>query len=107
MRSLLISILSLSVLIGGWTVFYFYSEETLEQIIDRCETSIMPAVEEEQWDLAYSEFKEEYEKWHEYRKKALFSGHGRDQRYRRSLCKDADVYQSRRRFQWKRRTSRS
>lgn len=72
MRSLLISILSLSVLIGGWTIFYFYSEETLEQIIDRCETSIMPAVEEEQWDLAYSEFKEEYEKWHEYRKKALF-----------------------------------
>lgn len=72
MRSLLISILSLSLLIGCWGIFYYNSEQDLNQIIDDCETIIMPAVENEDWDKAYKNFKVQYDRWHEYRKGALF-----------------------------------
>lgn len=72
MRSLFISILALAVLVGGWCIFSHYSEENLRQIIDQCETTVMPAIENEDWDKAYSAFKTQYERWKGYRRSALF-----------------------------------
>lgn len=72
MRSLLISILSLALLVGCWGIFYHYSEENLGAIIKDCEEVVMPAIEGENWDDAYDSFKVQYDRWHQYRKSALF-----------------------------------
>lgn len=72
MRSLLISILSLALLVGCWGIFYYHSEQELNQIVSQCETVVMPAVEGEDWDEAYDSFKVQYDRWQEYRKGALF-----------------------------------
>ena len=72
MRSLLISILSLAILVGCWGIFYYSSGQDLDQIIKDCEDIVMPAVEGEDWDKAYDNFKVQYDRWHEYRKGSLF-----------------------------------
>lgn len=72
MRSLLISILSLALLIGCWGIFYYSAGQDLDQIIEDCEDIVMPAVENEDWDKAYEAFQQQYDRWHDYRKGALF-----------------------------------
>lgn len=72
MRSLLISILSLALLIGGWGIFYYSAGQELDQMINDCEDIVMPAVESENWDKAYDSFRLQYDRWHDYRKGALF-----------------------------------
>ncbi|SCK02996.1 Uncharacterised protein [uncultured Eubacterium sp.] len=72
MRSLLISILSLAVLVGCWGIFYYSAGQDLDQIISDCEEIVMPAIEDEDWDKAYSAFQTQYDRWHDYRKGALF-----------------------------------
>ena len=69
MRALIASTLSLAILIGCWGLFYYYSNQTLNPIIDTCEDTVMPAIENEDWEEV---FRVQYDKWHQYRKKALF-----------------------------------
>lgn len=72
MKALIVSTLSLAILIGCWGFFYHYSDQSLYSIIDECEESIMPAIEDENWEAAESAFEKQYDAWHQYRKKALF-----------------------------------
>lgn len=72
MRALVTSIVSLSLLIGIWGLFYHYSNQELHQLVSNCEEQVMPAVEQEDWDMAYDLFTEQYEEWHDYQKNALY-----------------------------------
>lgn len=72
MKSLIISVLTLSILIGCWAFFYHYSDKNLHSIIDDCKESVMPAICSEDWTTAEKNFQKQYDKWHRYRKKALF-----------------------------------
>lgn len=72
MRSLLLSILSLLILIGSFGIFCVHSEKTLDQMIEACSDSVMPAIEEQRWEQAFSHFQTQYDTWRDYRKTALF-----------------------------------
>lgn len=72
MKALIASTLSLALLVGCWGFFYHYSDRNLNQIIDICENTVMPAIESEDWDTALDVFSRQYDRWHKYRKRALF-----------------------------------
>lgn len=72
MRALMISLLTLSVLIGCWFYFHQYSERTLDELVRVCQEEVMPAIEEDRWDHAYHTFQDQYQEWHRYKKWALF-----------------------------------
>lgn len=72
MRSLWISILSLSLLIGSWGVFYHFSDQKLSAMIDVCSDKVMPAILAGDWDKAEEAFGRQYDNWHDYKKYALF-----------------------------------
>ena len=72
MKALITSIISLAILVGCWGLFYHYSDQNLHDIITECEDAVMPAIENENWDTAFEAFQSQYEKWHNYRDKALF-----------------------------------
>ena len=71
MRALIVSTISLCLLIGGWAIFYNYSDNHHHEMINDCDNIVMAAVENEDWDKAYDQFKQVYDHWHKYRKKAL------------------------------------
>lgn len=72
MRALLVSIISLGLLIGIWFVFYQYSDHELHQLVTECEEQVMPAIENGDWDTAYTQFSIQYDTWHVYQKRALY-----------------------------------
>ncbi|MGC2874129.1 DUF4363 family protein [Ihubacter sp. mB4P-1] len=72
MRSLWISILSLAILISIWGVFFHSSHQQLTEMTQHCQGFIMEAVEQEDWEKANTAFSQEYQRWHEYRRIALF-----------------------------------
>lgn len=72
MKALTASTLALAILIGCWGLFYYSSAQSLTQIIDSCEETVMPAIEKEDWKTAEETFSVQYELWHHYRKTALF-----------------------------------
>lgn len=72
MKALVISTLSLFILIGVWTDFYQYSNQTLQQLIEQCENEVMPALEDEDWSQAYLLFSAQYDHWQIYQRKALY-----------------------------------
>lgn len=72
MRSLWISILSLALVIGIYGLFYVHSHRELSEMTDRCQGTIMDAVEAEDWETANDAFQKVYENWQDYRKTALF-----------------------------------
>lgn len=72
MRSLWISILSLTLLIGSWSIFYHYSDNELQEIIKACDQKVMPFILEADWKKAEDAFQRQYDKWHKYRKRALY-----------------------------------
>lgn len=72
MRALITSTLALVILISSWGLFFNYSEKTLNDIIQECEETVMPAMEDGEWKTAYDSFRTLNHKWHKYRKSALF-----------------------------------
>ncbi len=72
MRNFIISIVCLGILVGAWAVFGFYSNHTIDRYEQALEDSIIKAVETEQWEKAYTEFRELSEDWHRYKKAAAF-----------------------------------
>ena len=71
MRSLIVSILSLSLSIGVWCFFHQHSQDALLGISAICEKDVMTAIEDGKWDEAFDSFGKQYDKWHEYRSRAL------------------------------------
>lgn len=66
------SIAALVLLIGCWGFFYHYSDGNLNGIIDECKKTVMPAVLKEDWSQAEEAFEKQYDRWHQYRKYALY-----------------------------------
>ncbi len=71
MRALVISLLTLGLLIGGWLWFYQYSVSTLHSIVSACEEDVMSAIEDDRWEDAYNSFATQYQAWRRYEKRAL------------------------------------
>lgn len=72
MRSLIISIIPLSLLIVCWIFFYNYTDQNLNSIIEDFDNVVMQSIEDEDWDKAYNKFDSLYDDWHKYRKNAFF-----------------------------------
>ncbi len=72
MRTLITSILSLVILISAWAFFFYDSQDTIKSMIADCGSDIMSEIESEKWENANSSIAVQYDKWKQYRKKALF-----------------------------------
>ena len=72
MRAFITSIVSLAIVISIWIIFYQYSNHTLHQFISTCDAQILPAIEQEDWENAYTLFEDQYSQWHNYEKKARY-----------------------------------
>ncbi|MDD2217905.1 MAG: DUF4363 family protein [Eubacteriales bacterium] len=72
MKSLLISVLCLTIVVGICVVYDNYSESEIASYRNIIEDKILPAVEQEDWDKAIEEFEAMESKWDSYREKASF-----------------------------------
>lgn len=72
MRTLITSILTLSILISIWCFFFYDSRTTIKNMVIDCGTDIMSDIESEQWESANKSITTQYNLWKQYRKKALF-----------------------------------
>lgn len=72
MRALIVSIISLSLVVGIWIVYYNYSDAALDKMKTSCEDTVIPAIKDDDWETARTEFKKQYKDWHKYRRAALF-----------------------------------
>jgi hypothetical protein len=71
MRSLLIASAVVIVMIGGWLIFNSYSNNAVENLIDRIEDEIIPEIEAENWDNSKDLIDEFKSDWHKYKEPAL------------------------------------
>ncbi|MEG1725210.1 MAG: DUF4363 family protein [Anaerovoracaceae bacterium] len=72
MKSLIISVLSLSILITIWCVFYNYSDDYLHSTVNDIDNSVMIHVEDKQWKKASKEINNMEKGWHKYKRTASF-----------------------------------
>lgn len=72
MRSLLVSSLCLAILLTVWGCFYHVSAEKSDEYICQINEVILPAVNNEEWELAESEFKLLGNDWHKYKNIAAY-----------------------------------
>lgn len=72
MKDLIIATLSVLLLIGSWLIFFQYSENRLDGYAKTVTDTIVPIIEEENWDRSVRELKTLNKDWHEYKKIALF-----------------------------------
>lgn len=72
MKSFITSIVCLSLLVGGWAIYNYYSDNVLHSFINEIEDNIIIAVEAENWDSADRDFDTLSDKWHDYKKAACF-----------------------------------
>lgn len=72
MRSLIISIVSLSLFIVSWQLFASYSDSELEVLTGSFDDTVMNAVTDERWSEAEDSFTSCYDRWHSYKKYALY-----------------------------------
>ncbi|MGN0735069.1 MAG: DUF4363 family protein [Anaerovoracaceae bacterium] len=71
MRYLIISIVTVSVLIGSWLIFFSYSSDNIDDYTHFLKDEVLPAVEAEHWDESNRLMKKLDEDWHKYKKTAL------------------------------------
>ncbi len=71
MRYLIISITTVSLLIGSWLVFFSYSSKNIDAYTEFLKDEILPAVEAENWEESNSLMKKLDDDWHKYKKTAL------------------------------------
>lgn len=72
MRDLLIATVAVLLLIGSWLFFFSYSEQNLGEYRTDIKETILPLVENEDWQAAYSQMEQLDKDWHQYKKVALF-----------------------------------
>ncbi len=72
MRNFIISIVCLGILVGAWTTFGLYSNQTISGYEHALKDNIITAIEAEDWEKAYQEFQCLSQDWHRYKKAAAF-----------------------------------
>lgn len=68
MRTLIISVISLSILVIGWCIFVRYADDNLHKLINRIDDDITVSVNSEEWEKASDSFKKLSESWHKQKK---------------------------------------
>ena len=71
MRYLIISITTVSLLIGSWLIFFNYSSKNIDAYTELIKDEVLPAVEAEYWDESNRLMKKLDDDWHKYKKTAL------------------------------------
>ena len=71
MKYLIISITTVSLLIGSWLIFFSYSSKDIDTYTQFLEDEVLPAVEAEHWDESSRLMKKLDDDWHKYKKTAL------------------------------------
>ncbi len=72
MKNLISAICAVSILIGAWLIFAYYSERQIDSFSSSIEAAIIPAVEAEDWKSSNRSISELNTAWHIYKKKAIF-----------------------------------
>ncbi|HVI42376.1 MAG TPA: DUF4363 family protein [Anaerovoracaceae bacterium] len=68
MRALIISIVTVAVMISGWSIFVNYSDKNIHQLMNSIEDDILISVYAEDWDKAEDQYNDLSEKWHKQKK---------------------------------------
>ena len=71
MKDLIISIIIVVVLIGGWLIFDAYSSQTTHTLSQSIEENIIPLTEEESWHDAVIQYERFEKNWEKYKRVAL------------------------------------
>ena len=71
MKDLIISILIIALLIGGWLIFDGYSKQTTTLMAESLEANTIPLVEDELWEDAAVQYERFEKNWNKYKKTAL------------------------------------
>ena len=71
MKYLIISITTVSLLIGSWLIFFCSSSKDIDTYTQFMEDEVLPAVEAEHWDESSRLMKKLDDDWHKYKKTAL------------------------------------
>lgn len=71
MKYLIISITTVSLLIGSWLIFFSYSSKDIDTYTQFLEDEVLPAVEAKHWDESSRLMKKLDDDWHKYKKTAL------------------------------------
>ena len=71
MKDLIISILIVALLIGGWLIFDEYSKQTTTLMAEGLEANTIPLVEDELWEDAAVQYERFEKNWNKYKKTAL------------------------------------
>ena len=71
MKDLIISILIIALLIGGWLIFDGYSKQTTTLMAKGLEENTIPLVEDELWEDAAVQYERFEKNWNKYKKAAL------------------------------------
>ena len=71
MKDLIISIIIVVVLIGGWLIFDAYSSQTTHTLSQSIEENIIPLTEEENWHDAVIQYERFEKNWEKYKRVAL------------------------------------
>ncbi len=71
MRDLIISILIICILVGGWLMFDNYSHQTTTALSQSLRDNIIPLAEDEEWIETYSQYNTFEEQWKLYKRISL------------------------------------
>ncbi len=71
MRDLIVSVVIILVLIGGWLFFDSYSDNTVSSMADDIRRELIPSVESENWSESLAKAESIWDEWCEYKGKAL------------------------------------
>lgn len=72
MKSLIISIVCLGILVGGWFVFANFADDTLHSLMNYIEEDIMAETIDEDWSAAQKSMDNLSHRWHRYKKIYVF-----------------------------------
>lgn len=71
MRDLIVSVVIILVLIGGWLFFDSYSDNTVSSMADDIRRELIPSVESENWSESLAKAESIWDEWCDYKGKAL------------------------------------
>lgn len=71
MRDLIVSVVIILVLIGGWLFFDSYSDNTVSSMADDIRRELITSVESENWSESLAKAESIWDEWCDYKGKAL------------------------------------
>lgn len=72
MKDLLISVCCMLLLVVPWEVYSSYTSDTIHQCADVIDAKLLPAITEDDWDIAKDSFETISKDWDSYKKIAVY-----------------------------------